>query len=243
MCAKWGNWAVLAALAVVLAAPALYAWSRPTGEGAPCFSPRRNGETLVIDAGHGGEDGGAVSADGLVESGVNLAIARRLDLLLGLYGEAPVLLREEDVSLHDPSATTLREKKRSDLQNRVARVEEVEGATLLSIHQNSYPDPRYHGAQVFYAGEISLPLAEYTQELLRSHLDPENTRAAKLIPDTVYLMNHISCPAILVECGFLSNPEEAGRLATSGYQTRIAAVLAAAWLTGGAGNPKENPSL
>ena len=240
MRANWGSWAVLAALAVVLAAPALYAWSRTTGEAEACFSLRRTGQTLVIDAGHGGEDGGAVAADGTVESGINLAIARRLDLLLGLYGEAPVMLREEDISLHDPSATTLREKKRSDLQNRVAMVEEVEGATLLSIHQNSYPDSRYHGAQVFYAGEASLPLAEYIQELLRTHLDPENTRAAKAIPDTVYLMNHISCPAVLVECGFLSNPEEAARLARSEYQTQIAAVLAAGWLTGE--QAKENPA-
>ncbi len=242
MRAKWGSWAVLAALALCLAVPFWYVWPR-SGEAEACFSLRRTGQTLVIDAGHGGEDGGAVAADGTVESGINLAIARRLDLLLGLYGDAPVLLREEDISLHDPSATTLREKKRSDLQNRVAMVEAVEGATLLSIHQNSYPDSRYHGAQVFYAGEISLPLAEHTQELLRAGLDPENTRAAKPIPDTVYLMNHVSCPAVLVECGFLSNPEEAGRLRTEGYQTKIAAVLAAAWLTGDSVDTKENPSL
>lgn len=238
----WGNWAALTVLAVSLALPALFVWPREEAVQS-CFSVRHQGQTLLIDAGHGGEDGGAVAADGTVESGINLAIAHRVDLLLGLYGEAPVLLREADISLHDPSAQTLREKKRSDLQNRVAMVEAVEGGTLLSIHQNSFPDPKYHGAQVFYTGEISLPLAEHTQELLRACLDTENSRVAKPIPDTVYLMNHITCPAILVECGFLSNPEEAGKLATSGYQTQIAAVLAASWLTGGAITQEENPQL
>ena len=238
----WGNWAALAVLVVSLALPALSAWPREEVVQS-CFSLRRQGETLVIDAGHGGEDGGAVAEDGTVESGINLSIARRVDLLLGLYGEAPVLLRESDTSHHDPSAQTLQEKKRTDLQNRVAMVEAVEGATLLSIHQNSFPDPKYHGAQVFYTEEISLPLAEHTQELLRACLDTENSRVAKPIPDTVYLMNHITCPAILVECGFLSNPEEAGKLATSGYQTQIAAVLAASWLTGGAITQEENPQI
>lgn len=195
------------------------------------FSAVRGQESqLIIDAGHGGEDGGAVSVTGVPESGINLAVARKLDSLLGLYGVTPRLLRTEDVSLHDKSAVTLREKKVSDLHNRVEAVEGTENAVLISIHQNTYQSAAYHGAQVFYAnGELSLPLAQLTQTLFQ-RIDPGNQRTPAKIPDTVYLMNHISCPAILVECGFLSNPEEEALLRSECYQRKIAAVLAAAWL-------------
>lgn len=196
------------------------------------FAPlRRAGETLVIDAGHGGEDGGAVSVTGTPESGINLSIALKMDQLLGFYGTSPVLLRSEDISLHDASAQTLRQKKVSDLHNRVDTIEGIDNATLISIHQNSYPSGKYHGAQVFYTNEaLSLPLAQQTQTLLRDILDPSNQRSAKPISDNVYLMNHISCRAILVECGFLTNAEEEARLRTGEYQTKLAAVIAASWL-------------
>ena len=205
------------------------------GEAVPVMAhpARFTGSTVVIDAGHGGGDGGAVSPAGHVESQVNLAVAQRLDAILGLYGADVVMLRTEDVSLHDPEAQTLKEKKNSDLHNRVARIEAVPGATLISIHQNTYSgSARYHGAQVFYADEASsLGLAQHTQELLRQALDPENSRQAARLPNTVYLMNHISCRAILVECGFLSNPEEDALLQTGSYQTKIAAALASAYLS------------
>ena len=123
---------------------------------------------LVLDAGHGGEDGGAVSITGAPESKINLAIVLKLRDVLGLYGVDPILLREEDVSLHDDDANTLREKKRSDLKNRVAVIDAVEGGTLLSIHQNTYPGSRYHGAHVFYAPtEGSQELAE---QIGRAHV-------------------------------------------------------------------------
>ena len=192
---------------------------------------RQPGE-LVLDAGHGGEDGGAVSVTGVPESRVNLEIVQKLRDTLALYGVDPVVLREEDVSLHDPEASTLREKKRSDLKNRVRAVEAVEGGTLLSIHQNSYPGSQYRGAQVFYAPTGgSRELAELLQTALREELQPDNDRQAKPIPESVYLMNHVSCPAVLVECGFLTNPEEEALLRDGGYQRRLALVLASAWLT------------
>ena len=187
---------------------------------------------LILDAGHGGEDGGAVSVTGVPESRVNLEIVQKLRDTLALYGVDPVVLREEDVSLHDPEASTLREKKRSDLKNRVRAVEAVEGGTLLSIHQNSYPGSEYRGAQVFYAPTGgSRELAELLQTALREELQPDNDRQAKPIPESVYLMNHVSCPAVLVECGFLTNPEEEALLRDGGYQRQLAAVLAGAWLT------------
>ena len=182
--------------------------------------------TLIIDAGHGGEDGGAVSITGVSESEINLSIACKLEDLLALYGVQPVMLRREDISLHDAGAKTLREKKVSDLKNRVKRVEETEFPFFISIHQNSYPEKKYHGSQVFYANTMgSEQLGQYMQSVLNEKLAAGNTRAAKQIPDSVYLMNHITCPAILVECGFLTNPEEEALLRTEEYQRKIAVCL------------------
>lgn len=187
---------------------------------------------LVLDAGHGGEDGGAVSLTGVPESQINLAIVLRLRDVLGLYGVDPVVLREEDISLHDSDAGTLREKKRSDLKNRVSAIEAVEGGTLLSIHQNTYTSSRYRGSHAFYAPtEGSQVLAEHIQASIKAALQPENERVVKQIPDSVYLMNHITCPAVLIECGFLTNPEEEALLRDEDYQRKLAAVIAASWLT------------
>ena len=223
-----GQWALLWVLALATAGYLAF-W--PSGS-IQTVGPVDSGRpVLVLDAGHGGEDGGAVSLTGVPESQINLAIVQKLDLLLGLWGQSPVVLRQEDISLHDPSADTLREKKASDLKNRVAMVEGTENGVLLSIHQNMFTDAKYHGAQVFYAPtQGSQEFAVFTQEVLRQAVDQANERQAKPIPDTVYLMNHITRPAILVECGFLSNPEEEGKLRSEGYQLQLAAALAGAWL-------------
>lgn len=187
--------------------------------------------TIVLDAGHGGEDGGALAADGTRESDLNLAITLRCDQLLGFCGVPAVLVRTDDRSVYSPGAQTLREKKVSDLRNRVSLVEQTRGALLLSIHQNAYPQTQYHGAQVFYGNsEESRLWGELTQQLLCRALDPENRRAAKLIPENVYLMANISCPAILAECGFMSNEEEAKALQQASYQKKIAAALSCACL-------------
>lgn len=196
------------------------------------FSPARPGmPTLVIDAGHGGEDGGAISLTGALESHINLAVALRLDGILGLYGVPTLPLREEDISLHNKEAQTLRQKKNSDLHNRADRVNAQENAILLSIHQNSYPNGRYSGAQAFFAPtDGSRELAQTIQESLRLTLDANNGRLEKQIPDTIFLMNHISCPGVLVECGFLTNPKEERLLQSSTYQTKVAAALAGGYL-------------
>lgn len=196
------------------------------------FAPQRfTGQTLVIDAGHGGEDGGAVSVSGISESTLNLAVAKRLDAILGFCGVPSVMLRDADVMLSDSGGATMRERKVSDLHNRAEAVRQVENAVLISVHQNSFTDPKYSGAQVFYAPTPdSQGFAERTQELLRVSLSPENHRKAKPIPSTVYLMNHIGCKGILVECGFLTNPEEDRLLQTPDYQLKLAATLAGAYL-------------
>ena len=188
---------------------------------------------LILDAGHGGEDGGAVSCTGEKESAINLSIVLRMDPILGLLGEAPLLLRDQDISVHDPQAETLREKKVSDLQNRAEAVNANPGAVLISIHQNSYPESKYRGTQVFYAPtEGSRELASVLQNAVRESLQPENSRLEKEIPETVYLMNHIGNRAVLVECGFLTNPEEESLLRCPGYQCKLALVLANAAIAG-----------
>ncbi len=185
---------------------------------------------LILDAGHGGEDGGATSAGGQLESGINLAIVKKTEALAAFLGVRPVMTREDDVSIHDSTARTLHEKKVSDLKNRVALINSTDHALLISVHQNHFTDPRYSGAQVFYTpGDISRQWGEETQKLLRRALDPSNGREARPVPDTAYLFRHISCPAILVECGFLSNGQEASLLATDSYQRKIAVALAGAY--------------
>lgn len=188
--------------------------------------------TFVIDAGHGGEDGGAVSLSGIPESQINLSVARKLEELLVFYGIPTCMTRKEDISLHDPEAKTLREKKVSDLHNRVSYMKSIQNPVLVSIHQNSYPDPRYKGAQVFFADTPGSDLlANQIQVVLNEALNRKNTRKPQKIPGTVYLLNHIDCPAILVECGFLTNPEEEALLRQDEYQKKLSVCLSGAILT------------
>lgn len=216
----------LAALTLAAAMASFVFWSG-YWEPTQVFSPGlRQGNLLIIDPGHGGEDGGAVSVSGVPESGINLAIALKCEQLAGLFGQPVQLLRREDVSLAASDAETLREKKRSDLEMRVEEINNAENAMVLSIHQNYYSDPIYSGAQVFYRPEeVSQQWAIYVQEQLRLQLDESNQRQAKEIPQEIYLMSHINCPAILVECGFLSNVEEDQLLQTEDYQRRVAVTI------------------
>jgi len=185
---------------------------------------------LILDAGHGGEDGGALTAAGDKESEINLDIVLKLEALMAFLGVDTVLTRRTDISIHDPECTTLREKKVSDLKNRVDLINNTPNAMLISVHQNTFTDPRYKGTQVFFRqGEISAQWGEMTQTLFRSVIDQTNGRSAAAIPDHVYLFSHISCPALLVECGFLSNGEEAALLMTNAYQRKIALVLSGAY--------------
>ena len=183
--------------------------------------------TVIVDPGHGGEDGGAVAPDGTPESALNLETSLRLRDLLVFLGLPTVMTRESDVSIHGPEAETVSEKKVSDLKNRVKLAGETPKALLISVHQNMYTDPKYRGAQCFYAAEgESRILAESLQRVLDGELDPANHRKAKLLK-TSYLLNHVSCTGVLVECGFLSNPEEAALLKTAVYQKKLAAAVCA----------------
>lgn len=223
---------IAALLCVVFILGAGSAWLYRTMARPAFFHPASYSTgTLILDAGHGGEDGGAESADGQAESGLNLAIALRTEQLAGLFGVDTAMTRREDISLYSEGEDSLREKKKSDLKNRAVFINAVEDGVLISIHQNKFPDTSLQGAQVFYADEeSSLAFAAETQEILRAVLDDTNRRKAAKIPKTVYLMNHITCPGILVECGFLSNPGEAELLKSDTYQKKIALSLCIAYL-------------
>lgn len=187
---------------------------------------------LILDAGHGGEDGGASSAAGHKESDINLDIVLKLESLMAFLGVDTVLTRDTDISIYDEGCETLREKKVSDLKNRVELVQNIENAMLISVHQNTFTDSRYKGFQVFYgSGDVSRQWGDFTQNVMQAVLDPNNGRKAAGVPDHVYLFRHIGCPAILVECGFLSNGEEASLLLLDTYQRKIAVALAGAYLT------------
>ena len=204
---------------------------RKRPEPAVSVSGDSAGPVLIIDAGHGGEDGGAVSADGLRESAVNLDIALRLRELARFLGVQTVMTRETEDLDYPGAAKTTAARKKWDTRQRVALANGVEGGVLISIHQNCYPTKGPHGSQVLYAGtEESKRLGELLHANLVQALDPENRRVAEPIRSSIYLMAHVKCPAVLVECGFLSNPQESGLLATDSYKLKIAAVTAASFL-------------
>ena len=187
----------------------------------------RNKHCIVIDPGHGGEDGGAVSIANLPESGYNLEISLRLQDMFHLLGYQTRMIRTEDVSTYT-KGETLAQKKASDLKERVRIANETEGALLLSIHQNHFPDPQFAGAQVFFAQtEGSETLAKQIQNGLIASVNPGSKRQVKKA-ENIYLMTHIQCPGVLIECGFLSNTQEERQLRDSEYQKKLVAVIAAA---------------
>jgi len=186
--------------------------------------PVQRQHCIVIDAGHGGIDGGATSCSGVLESAVNLEIAQRLNDLLRLLGIDTLMIRTTDTSVHT-SEGSIAHIKVSDLKERVRIVNETDNATLVSIHQNTFSESRYSGAQVFYGNDDSKLLAQQMQAAFISALNPDSRRKSKQA-EGVYLMEHVSCPAVLVECGFLSNPEEELKLRSGDYQNKIACVIA-----------------
>lgn len=178
---------------------------------------------VVIDAGHGGEDGGAISVTGARESMLNLEISQRLNDLLHFLGVHTQMIRTEDISVYT-EGDTIAQKKVSDIHNRVKAVEQTPNALLVSIHQNQFSESQYRGAQVFYA-QGSQELAELLQSDLAAQVDPRNHRQCKQAQG-IYLLEHISCPAVLIECGFLSNPAEEALLRDASYQKKLASVIA-----------------
>lgn len=222
------RWKKLLRISLLFLSLSAIIWS-----GSPSFASQgsENPFVLVIDPGHGGLDGGAVSADGGTESRLNLEIALRLRDLCRLCGVRCLMTRTEESLPYPPDLTSVHAKKVWDQQRRVELIHSQENPVLISIHQNYYPDARPRGTQVLYArSPESETLGRITHENLICALCPENRRVAAPASDSIYLMKQVTCPGILVECGFLSNPDETHKLKSERYQKQLAAILAASFL-------------
>ena len=191
--------------------------------GMAVAAEKKDARTIVIDAGHGGEDGGATGKSKLPEKDINLAVAKDLQQLLTASGYRVVMIRTTDTAVSD-QLKTIHERKVSDIHNRMKIIEAQENCIFISIHQNLFEQEKYHGTQVFYSknNESSKPLAESIQKRTVSMLQKDNERVVKPATSSIYLLWHAKVPAVLVECGFLSNEEEAQKLNTQKYQQQMA---------------------
>ena len=194
-----------------------------------------NKSVVVLDAGHGGMDGGA-TVGSIRESDINLAIAKDTRDFLTLMGYRIIMTRDGDYSIHDSSASTIRKQKRSDLENRLQIMRSTPEAVCVSIHQNHFGQSYVHGAQVFYgAAAGSEELAETIQENIAAYLQTDNERKTKQADSSLYiLINNDRNPSVMVECGFLSNPGDAANLRDSGYQRGLAYLIGCSLIEYGA---------
>ena len=184
---------------------------------------------IILDAGHGGFDGGATANDGTVEKEINLKITLYLREYLNILGFDTIVTREQDVSLEDNPQLSIKSRKTSDIHNRMKIMEQTENALFVSIHQNHYSVEKYSGLQVFYSPEFSeesSKIAQSIQETITETLQPDNNREIKKCGNSVYLIYNAVKPAVLVECGFLSNIEETRLLKSDDYQKEIAYCIA-----------------
>lgn len=194
-------------------------------------SAKADKHVLVIDAGHGGADGGAVSLSGVLESELNLDIALRMAELSGLTGIKYIMTRDCNDISYPESAKSIAKKKVFDQKHRAEQINNTSNAILISIHQNCYPHKAPFGPQSFYSkiGGSDV-LAKLVQNSMNTVLCPGNRRMAMPVAKDIYLFKSVTCPAVLVECGFVSNPTESELLDTESYRLKIATVLTCAYL-------------
>lgn len=211
-------------LALLTAAVFVAGFQALAGRMQPVSLAKRRLPVIILDAGHGGFDGGAVAADGTLEKDLNLAIAKELREMLLPMGFQVIMTREEDTGTEDPDASTIRQKKNSDLHNRLELTKKYDNAILLSIHMNKFEQSQYSGTQVFYGpvNQASKSLAEAIQGTVKEQLQTDNTREVKKGTKDAYLLYNASIPAVIVECGFLSNGPELARLKDQTYQKQMA---------------------
>ena len=179
---------------------------------------------IVLDAGHGGIDGGCSSADGVPEKGINLSILLKLRDMLEISGYDVVVTRDTDTSIHDKGIEGIAQQKSSDMDNRLAIFNDNDNAVCILIHQNQFTQPQYHGAQMFYSATNpeSESLARAMKSSFTKLLQPDNQREIKQCGKELFLCYFSKNPTVMVECGFLSNPEEAALLSTDDYQAKVA---------------------
>lgn len=182
---------------------------------------------VILDAGHGGFDGGAVAPDGTLEKDINLAVTLKLDAVLRLLGYETVLVRSTDTSTAEDKGSE-RSQKVSDMKARLKITEKYKDALFVSIHMNKYTSTQPHGAQVFYANtEGSKELAECIQMSIADSVQPDNKRVIKKTTKDIYLLYNATVPSVITECGFLSNRDDLSSLKNDKYQIKLAAAIAA----------------
>lgn len=193
----------------------------------PAFVQYHGKPKIIIDAGHGGFDGGAVGIGNVVEKDINLAISQKLRDLLTVNGFEVVMTRNKDEAIHDPTEVGLARQKRSDMYHRRDIMEENPDGLFLSVHQNKFQQAGPKGAQIFYSinHEDSEQLAQILQNSFRIYLQPDNQRQIKKAGEELFLLDKAKIPAVLVECGFLSNPEDCSNLLDEEYQNKVAFTL------------------
>ena len=175
---------------------------------------------IILDAGHGGEDGGTSSTDGTKEKDINLAVTLRLKAMLESAGFQVKMTRETDIAVNDPNLDTVKQRKVSDIKNRLKLIQNTPNCIFISIHQNHFSESKYNGTQVFYSKnhEDSKAIAEDIQNQVVTFIQPENKREIKPATESIYLLWNTNVPAVLVECGFLSNSDEESKLKTDNHQ-------------------------
>lgn len=181
-------------------------------------------KTVIIDAGHGGFDGGALAGDGTIEKDINLQISKKIYSFLKFYGYDVIMTRDSDVGTEDDESVAIAKRKKSDLSNRLKIMKENPDAIFVSIHLNKFTTSAASGAQVFYTKNYSQAktLANCVQTNIKTLVQPENKRVIKQGTDSTYLLKNAAAPAIIVECGFLSNKQELEKLKTQDYQSKMA---------------------
>lgn len=183
--------------------------------------------TVIIDAGHGGEDGGAVSDCGIVEKNINLDIALMLRDMLKMCGIDVIMTREDDRLLYDRSVDFHGRKKLLDLNARLNIAQNTANSIFVSIHMNSFTSKKYSGLQAWYSpnNDLSYTLANIIQNNTQKLLQPKNSRKIKSATSSIFILDNITSPAVLVECGFLSNTDEAAMLAEFDYRKQISFII------------------
>ena len=214
-------------IVALLAAAAVFVKIIVSNGGLKPVISQNSRSTLVLDAGHGGIDGGAISDSGLKESDINLQIALKTEALVRFLGIDTVMTRETDTDNSDNKAYS----EHDNLVQRVKLANSTENAVLISIHQNKFPSAVVSGAEVMYSdNDDSKALGLITQDNLVTLLDSSNRRVARPAPKELLLTSSVECPTILVECGFMSNPQEVQKLASNDYQLKLAAILAGSYI-------------
>ena len=225
---KTSHWLSFFALFVccgVLFSSLFYSFSEDSTSFAST-AEERTSPVIIIDAGHGGEDGGATGTNGVLEKELNLTVSYMLSDLLRGAGYTVIQTRTEDRLLYAEGAQK-GHKKQSDLENRVKFTEKYPNSILISIHMNTFPLENCEGVQVWYSqnDERSATLAKQIQDGVKEHLQPQNNRKIKAATNSIYLLRHAKTPAVLIECGFLSTPSECARLCDTSYQQKLALTL------------------